>query len=59
LLLIVLNHPATNQETKERAQILRMELEGRLATPQVKAAQAQAQKQSFDQVVSEFLEPPL
>ena len=56
LLLIVLNHPASMQETKDRAEISRAELEPRLTPQQIQAAQAQAQKQSFDQVVSQVLE---
>src|SRR5512141_649079 len=35
LLLIVLNHPASLQETKNRAEILRMELEARLTPQQI------------------------
>jgi tetratricopeptide (TPR) repeat protein len=60
LLLIVLNHPASWQETKDRAETLCTELETRLTPSQVQSVQAQMQKQSFDQVVSECLElPPL
>jgi hypothetical protein len=59
LLLIVLNHPASSQETKNRAEILRVELESRLTPQQIQAVQAQARKQSFDQVVSQFLGQPL
>ena len=55
LLLIVLNHPASLQETKNRAAILRVELESQLTPQQVESAQAQARQQSFDQVVSQIL----
>jgi tetratricopeptide (TPR) repeat protein len=55
LLLIVLNHPASPQETKKRAGILRADLESRLTPQQIQAAQAEARKQSFDQVVSQVL----
>jgi predicted ATPase/DNA-binding XRE family transcriptional regulator len=55
LLLIILNHPASMQDTKNRAEILRVELESRLTPQQIQAVQAQAQKQSLDQVVNELL----
>jgi len=55
LLLIVLNHPSSIQDTRNRAEILRVELESRLTPQQIQAVQAQAQKQSLDQVVNELL----
>ena len=58
LLLIVLNHPASFQETKDRAEELRAELELRLTPQKLQAVQAQTQEQSFDQVVSQVLGQP-
>jgi len=58
LLLIVLNHPSSIQDTKNRAEILRVELESRLMPQQIQSVQAQARKQSFDQVVSQVLGQP-
>ena len=55
LLLIVLNHPASLQGTKDRAEILCVELEARLTPQQIELAQVKARKQSFDQVVSQVL----
>jgi len=42
LLLVVLNHTASFQETKDRAAQLRAELEAQLTSQQVEAAQTQA-----------------
>jgi tetratricopeptide (TPR) repeat protein len=56
LLLIVLNHPASLQETKNRADRLRAELEAQLTSQQVEAAQARAQAKTFEVVVDEILE---
>ena len=55
LLLIVLNHPASFQETKNRAAHLRVELEAQLTSQQVEAAQARAQAKTFEAVVDEVL----
>jgi len=57
VLLVVLDHPASIQETKNRAGVLRAELEARLTQQQIESAQAQAREQSFDQVVSRALRP--
>jgi len=57
-LLIVLNHPASIQETRDRADRLRTELEAQLTRQQVEALQARAWEQSFDQVVSQILGQP-
>jgi predicted ATPase len=54
LLLIVLNHPASLQETKNRADRLRAELEEQLTPQQIEIAQTRAQTQNFDQVVARF-----
>jgi tetratricopeptide (TPR) repeat protein len=56
LLLVVLNHPASFQDTKNRAADLRVELEAQLTSQQVETAQARVPMQSFDQVVSQALE---
>lgn len=54
-LWVVLNHPASIQETKDRAELLRAELESELTPQQVQAARARAKAQSFDQVVRRVL----
>ncbi|CAG0935831.1 Putative HTH-type transcriptional regulator [Thermoflexales bacterium] len=55
VLLIVLNHPASIQETKKRAARLRTDVEARLTRPQIEAAQARAQAKTFEVAVDEVL----
>jgi hypothetical protein len=55
LLLMVLNHPACDQETKNRASDLRAELEAQLTSQQVEAALARAQAKTFEVVIDEFM----
>jgi tetratricopeptide (TPR) repeat protein len=55
LLLMVLNHPASLQETKDRAARLRSDLEAQLTRQQVETAQARAQTQTFEAAVAEVL----
>ncbi len=55
LLLIVLNHPATVQETRERAAHLRIEMEAQLTSQQVEATRARVQAKTFEAVVDEVL----
>ncbi len=55
LVIHVLQHPVDSHDAKSRAERLRAELEARLTPQQIQAAQAQAQKQSFDQVVDRVL----
>ncbi len=55
LLLMVLNHPASLQETKDRADHLSAELESRLTGQQVEAAQARAQAKTLEAAVDEVL----
>jgi hypothetical protein len=55
LLLMVLNHPANLQETKDRAARLRSDLEAQLTWQQAEAAQARAQAKTFEAVVEEVL----
>ncbi len=55
LLLMVLNHPASIQETRDRAARLRTELEAQLTRQQVEAAQARAQAKTFEAAVDEVL----
>jgi hypothetical protein len=55
LVLYVLQHPASLQETKDRADHLRAELESQLTRQQVEAAQARAQARTFEAVVDEVL----
>ncbi|HEX9076593.1 MAG TPA: hypothetical protein VF932_12485, partial [Anaerolineae bacterium] len=56
LLLIVLNHPASLQETKNRAEKLRLELEARLTPQQIEIAATQVQTSSLDLVIAQVLE---
>ncbi len=58
LSLIVLNHPATLQETKDRAEKLRKELVSQLTPQQIEIAQTQAQTPSLGLVVAQVLEQP-
>jgi tetratricopeptide (TPR) repeat protein len=53
--LIVLNHPASLKETRERAAILYKGLEGQLSSQQVEATQIRVQSKTFDAVVDEIL----
>jgi predicted ATPase/transcriptional regulator with XRE-family HTH domain len=55
LLLIVLNHPASLQETKNRADRLRAELQARLTPTQIEAVQSHAAEKSFEAVVEDLL----
>lgn len=55
LLSMVLNHPASFQETKNRAARLRAELEAQLTSQKVEAAQAWAQAKTLEAVVDEVL----
>jgi predicted ATPase/Tfp pilus assembly protein PilF len=55
LLLIVLNHPASVQETRERADQLRAEMEAQLTSQQVEAAKARAQGKTLEAAVDEIL----
>jgi predicted ATPase/transcriptional regulator with XRE-family HTH domain len=55
LLLIVLNHPASLQETKDRADHLRAELETQLTPLQVDVIQAHAGEKSFETVMEDLL----
>ncbi len=55
LLLVVLNHPASMQDTKNRAAHRRIELEAQLTGQQVEAAQTRAQAKTFEAVLDEVL----
>jgi predicted ATPase/DNA-binding XRE family transcriptional regulator len=55
LLLIVLDHPASIQDTRNRAGQLKRELEAQLTSQQVEAAQAGAGAKSFEAAVDEIL----
>jgi predicted ATPase/transcriptional regulator with XRE-family HTH domain len=55
LLLIVLNHPASFQETKSRAAYLRAELEARLTRHQIEATEARVQVTNFEAAAAEVL----
>jgi tetratricopeptide (TPR) repeat protein len=53
--LIVLNHPASLQETKDRADRLRAELETQLTPGQIDAIQVHAAEETFEAVVEDLL----
>ena len=55
LLLIVLNHPASWQETKDHADQLRAELEAQLNPTQIEAIQAHAGEKTLEFVVADLL----
>jgi len=55
LLLVVLNHPATVQETRERAAKLSAELERRLTMQEVNSIRARIEERDFDALVAEIL----
>jgi tetratricopeptide (TPR) repeat protein len=55
LLLIVLNHPASLPETKNRADRLRAELEAQLTSQQLEAAQTRAKTKTVEAAVEEIL----
>jgi hypothetical protein len=56
LLLIVLSHPASSEETKDRASHLRDEWEAQLTNQQVQAARARAGSRIVEAAVEELLE---
>jgi len=55
LLLIVLSHPASLQETKDRSDRLRVELETQLSPAQVEAIHGDAGRKTLEMVVEELL----
>jgi tetratricopeptide (TPR) repeat protein len=55
LSMCVLNHPASTQEAKDRAQQLRGQLEPQLTLQQVEAVQERAQTKTFAALVTELL----
>jgi len=55
LLLILLNHPASAQETKYRAAHLHSELESQLTRQQVEAVQVRLQAKTFEAIVEDVL----
>jgi predicted ATPase/DNA-binding XRE family transcriptional regulator len=55
LSLTVLNHPASLQETKNRASALRAELEAQLTSQQVEAVRERAQTKTLEAIVEEVL----
>jgi thioredoxin-like negative regulator of GroEL len=55
LLLVALNHPASDQETRNRAAQLRLALEAQLTSQQVGAAHTWAQSTTFEAAVDEAL----
>ena len=55
ILLIVLNHPASLQETKNRAGDLRVEIEAQLTPIQIELIQAHAGEKTFETVVEDLL----
>jgi len=55
LLLVVLDHPASVHETRDRAARLCVELEAGLTSQQVESAQVRAQAKTFEAAVDEVL----
>jgi tetratricopeptide (TPR) repeat protein len=55
LLLVVLNHPTSLRETKNRASALRAELETQLTSKQIEAIHAHAGEKTFAKVVEDLL----
>ena len=55
LLLIILNHTASPQETRNRATHRRAELEAQLTSQQVEAAQVRVRAKTFETAVAEVL----
>lgn len=55
LSIFVLNHPACTQESKERADQLRVEIEADLTAGQIESAHKQAQTKSLEVLVEELL----
>jgi len=56
LLVHVSSHAASSEETKQRAERLRAQLEPQLTSQQIGAIEAQARTKAFDAVVTELLE---
>ena len=56
LLLIVLNHPACDQETKNRASALQAELEAQLTSLEIMAIQARTREKLFEAIVEDFIQ---
>lgn len=55
LSLIVLNHPASLQETKDRANALRSELKAQLTPTEIEAIQDRTGEKTFDAVVEDLI----
>jgi predicted ATPase/transcriptional regulator with XRE-family HTH domain len=55
LLLIVLNHSGSLQETKDRADHLRVELQAEFTPTQIEAIQAHAGEKTFEEVMEDLL----
>jgi predicted ATPase/DNA-binding SARP family transcriptional activator len=55
LVLYILQHPASTQETKNRAERLRVELNARLPQPEIESAQQRVGSMSLDELVHQFL----
>jgi predicted ATPase/DNA-binding XRE family transcriptional regulator len=55
LVIQVEKHPAVTQDTKARAEALRLKLETQLTPTQIQMAQARASEKSFESVVGELL----
>jgi hypothetical protein len=57
LALHIGGHPSSNQQTKDRAQKLRLELESKLAPEQTEEARARAASLTLDTIVQELAVP--
>ena len=55
LIIQVEKHPAVTQDTKARAEELRLELETQLTATQIEVAQARTSEKTFEAVVEALL----
>ncbi len=55
LLVVILNHPASIQETKDHASQMRIEIESKLTIKQIESIQAQMNNKPFETVAAEIL----
>jgi tetratricopeptide (TPR) repeat protein len=59
LLTYLYAHPSSNQQTKERAELLCRELEAQISPPQIEAARAHAQALTLDEIIQGSILPLL
>jgi hypothetical protein len=56
LILFILEHPSSNQETKHLAKRLQLEVESKLWPEEIKVAQQAAHSKNLDEYVRQVLE---